>query len=252
MTAKGVEAAVETVESRQLWKKQVLVVYLPECHESLAGIIAGRLRERYYRPTFVLTKGEGCIKGSGRSIPAYHMYEKLSRVGDLLIKFGGHAMAAGLSLAEEQMQKFEEALNADAGLDKDDLTEKICIDVPMPLSYISETLIEQFSVLEPCGNGNEKPVFADRQLTARRAYYIGKDRRMLKLQMVCKTGSMDALYFGDAEEFLDYYREKYGSGQVDALLHGRPQQIYFSFVYYPQINCYQGMKCPQIVITHYA
>ncbi len=252
MTAKGVEAAVETVESRQLWKKQVLVVYLPECHESLAGIIAGRLRERYYRPTFVLTKGEGCIKGSGRSIPAYHMYEKLSRVGDLLIKFGGHAMAAGLSLAEEQMQKFEEALNADAGLDKDDLTEKICIDVPMPLSYISETLIEQFSVLEPFGNGNEKPVFADRQLIARRAYYIGKDRRMLKLQMVCKTGSMDALYFGDAEEFLDYYREKYGSGQVDALLHGRPQQIYFSFVYYPQINCYQGMKCPQIVITHYA
>lgn len=252
MTAKGVESAVEIVESRQLWKKQVLVVYLPECHESLAGIIAGRLRERYYRPTFVLTKGEECIKGSGRSIPAYHMYEKLSRVGSFLIKFGGHAMAAGLSLAEAHIQEFEEALNADAGLDKDDLTEKICIDVPMPLSYISETLIEQLSVLEPCGNGNEKPVFADRQLTARRAYYIGKERKMLKLQMVCKTGSMDALYFGDAEEFLDYYREKYGPGQVDALLHGRPQQIHFSFIYYPQINCYQGMKCPQIVITHYA
>lgn len=252
MTAKGVEAAVAMVESCQLWKKQVLVVYLPECHESLAGIIAGRLRERYYRPAFVLTKGEGCVKGSGRSIPAYHMYEKLSRAGDLLIKFGGHAMAAGLSLAEEHLQEFEEALNADAGLDGDDLTEKIRIDVPMPLSYISEGLIEQLAVLEPCGNGNEKPVFADRQLIARRAFYIGKERNMLKLQMVCGAGTMDALYFGDAEEFLDYYREKYGSEQVDALLCGGPQQIQFSFIYYPQINRYQGMSCPQIVITHYA
>lgn len=252
MTARGVEAAVEQVESRQLWKNQVLVVYLPECHESLAGIIAGRLRERYYRPTYVLTRGGDCVKGSGRSIPAYHMYEKLSRVGDLLIKFGGHAMAAGLSLAEERIREFEAALNADAGLNADDLTEKIRIDVPMPLSYISVPLIEQLSVLEPCGNGNERPVFADRQLAAGRASYIGKDRRMLKLQMACKTGYMDALYFGDAEEFLDYYREKYGSGQVDALLHGRPQQIRFSFIYYPQINRYQGMNCPQIVITHYA
>lgn len=252
MTAKGVEAAVERVESCQLWKKQVLVVYLPECHESLAGIIAGRLRERYYRPTFVLTNGGDCLKGSGRSIPAYHMYEKLSRAGDLLIKFGGHAMAAGLSLAKEHLQEFEEALNADAGLDGDDLTEKIRIDVPMPLSYISEGLIEQLAVLEPCGNGNEKPVFADRQLTARRAFYIGKERRMLKLQMVCGADSMDALYFGDAEEFLDFYREKYGSEQVDALMHGRPQQIRFSFIYYPQINRYQGMSRPQIVITHYA
>ena len=161
-------------------------------------------------------------------------------------------MAAGLSLAEEHLQEFEEALNADAGLDGDDLTEKIRIDVPMPLSYISEGLIEQLAVLEPCGNGNEKPVFADRQLTARCAFYIGKERRMLKLQMACGAGSMDALYFGDAEEFLDYYREKYGSEQVDALLCGGPQQIQFSFIYYPQINRYQGMSCPQIVITHYA
>lgn len=252
LTAQGFEAAVELVESRQLWRKQVLVVYLPECHESLAGIIAGRLRERYYRPTFVLTKGEDCIKGSGRSIPAYHMYEKLSRVGNLLLKFGGHAMAAGLSLAEEQLQQFEEALNADAGLSEEDLTEKICIDVPMPLSYISEKLIEQLAVLEPCGNGNEKPVFADRELVARRASYIGKERNMLKLQLMCGTGCMDALYFGDAEEFLDYYRQKYGADQVDALLCGRPQQMRFAFIYYPQINHYQGSSFPQIVITHYA
>lgn len=252
LTAKGFEEAVELVESHRLWQKQVLVVYLPSCHESLAGIIAGRLRERYYRPVFVLTRGEDCIKGSGRSIPAYHMYEKLSRVGDLLLKFGGHAMAAGFSLAEEHLQEFEDALNADAGLSEAELTEKICIDVPMPLSYISETLIEQLSVLEPCGNGNEKPVFADRDLIARRAFYIGKERNMLKLQIVCGTGSMDALYFGDAEEFLDYYREKYGADQVDALLHGRPQRIHFAFIYYPQINRYQGRSCPQIVVTHYA
>ena len=252
LTAKGFDAAVELVESQELWRKQVLVVYLPQCHESLAGIIAGRLRERYYRPTFVLTKGEGCIKGSGRSIPAYHMYEKLSRVGNLLLKFGGHAMAAGLSIAEEHLREFAEALNVDAGLDEADLTEKICIDVPMPISYISETLIGQLSVLEPCGNGNEKPVFADRELTARCAFYIGKERNMLKLQLNCGTGVMDALYFGDAEEFLDYYREKYGADQVDALLHGRPQQMRFAFVYYPQINRYQGMSSLQIVITHYA
>ena len=252
LTAKGVEAAVELVESQLLWQKQVMVVYLPECHESLAGIIAGRLRERYYRPTFVLTKGEDCIKGSGRSIPAYHMYEKLSRTGDLLLKFGGHAMAAGLSIAEEHLGEFAEALNADAGLDEADLTEKICIDVPMPLSYISETLVEQLSVLEPCGNGNEKPIFADRELLARRAFYIGKEHNMLKLQMACGSGSIDALYFGDAEEFLDHYRKKYGADQVDALLQGRPQQIRFAFVYYPQINRYQGRNCLQIVVSHYA
>ena len=252
LTAQGFDEAVELVESEQLWRKQVIVVYLPTCHESLAGIIAGRIRERYYRPVFVLTRGEGCIKGSGRSIPAYHMYEKLSRVGSLLLKFGGHAMAAGLSLSEDHLKDLEEALNADAGLEDADLTEKICIDVPMPLTYISEHLIEQLSVLEPCGNGNEKPVFADRGLMARRAFYIGKEHNMLRLQLVCGNGSMDALYFGDAEEFLDYYRKKYGADQVDALMSGRPQQMSFSFVYYPQINHYQGRSLPQIVITHYA
>ena len=252
LTAKWFDAAVELVETQQLWKQQVLVVCLPECHESLAGIIAGRLRERYYRPTFVLTKGEDCIKGSGRSIPAYHMYEKLSRVGELLLKFGGHAMAAGLSIAPEQLQRFSEALNVDAGLGDADLTEKICIDVPMPLTYISEKLVTQLAVLEPCGNGNEKPVFADRQLTARCATYIGKDRNMLKLQLLCGNGCMDALYFGDAEEFLDYYRQKYGEEQVRALLCGQPQQIRFAFIYYPQLNRYQGRSTLQIVITHYA
>lgn len=252
LTARGFEAAVEQVESQQLWKNQVLVVYLPECHESLAGIIAGRLRERYYRPTYVLTKGESCIKGSGRSIPTYHMYEKLSRAGDLLLKFGGHAMAAGLSLAEENLDRFAKTIEDDAGLCEADLTEKICIDVPMPLSYISESLIKQLAVLEPCGNGNEKPVFADRKLTARRAFYIGKERKMLKLQLICGGGTMDALYFGDAEEFLDYYREKYGAEQVDALMCGRPQQMQFAFIYYPQINCYQGQNFLQIVVTHYA
>ena len=252
LTAKGLDEAVELVETQQLWKKQVLVVYLPECHESLAGIIAGRLRERYYRPTYVLTRGEGCVKGSGRSIPGYHMYEKLSRAGSLLLKFGGHSMAAGLSLAEENVQKLEEALNADAGLSEADLTEKICIDVPMPLSYIREELIEQLSVLEPFGNGNEKPVFADKELAASRAFYIGRERNMLKLRLFCGTGTIDALYFGDAEEFLDFYRQKYGADQVDALLQGRPQQMRFAFVYYPQINCYQGITSTQIVITHYA
>lgn len=252
LTARGVEQAVAMVEEQRMWEQPVLVVYLPDCHESLAGIIAGRLREQYYRPVFVLTKGEDCVKGSGRSIPAYHMYEKLSRAGDLLVKFGGHAMAAGLSIEEKHIEEFRERLLADARLSETDLTEKICIDVPMPLTYITMPLIEQLSVLEPCGNGNEKPIFADRGLRARRAFYIGKERKMLKLQLVCGRGIMDALYFGNAEEFLDYYREKYDAAQVAALLSGAPQQMEFSLTYYPQINRYQGIERIQIVITHYA
>ena len=252
LTTEGVEEAVRLVEEQELWKHPVLVVYLPQTHESLAGIIAGRLRERYYRPTYVLTNGEDCVKGSGRSIPSYHMYEHLSRVGSLLIKFGGHAMAAGLSLAPEHLEEFERLLCEQAQLSEEDLTETIRIDVPMPISYITETLIGQLSVLEPCGNGNEKPIFADKELLARRAFLIGKEHNMLKLQLIGSRGVVDALYFGDAEEFLDYYREKYGADEVDALLCGRPQQMRFAFTYYPQINSYQGITSIQIVVTHYA
>lgn len=252
LTTEGVEEAVRLVEEQELWKHPVLVVYLPQTHESLAGIIAGRLRERYYRPTYVLTNGEDCVKGSGRSIPSYHMYEHLSRVGSLLIKFGGHAMAAGLSLAPEHLEEFERLLCEQAQLSEEDLTETIRIDVPMPISYITETLIGQLSVLEPCGNGNEKPIFADKGLLARGASLIGKEHNMLKLQLIGNRGGVDALYFGDAEEFLDYYREKYGAEEVDALLCGRPQQMRFAFTYYPQINSYQGITSIQIVVTHYA
>jgi single-stranded-DNA-specific exonuclease len=251
LTAKGLEDAIAQTEERELWKQAVLVVYLPDCHESLAGIIAGRLRERYYRPVFVLTPGAEGIKGSGRSIPSYHMYEHMCHVSHLFSKFGGHAMAAGLSLAGEDVEELRRELNADAGLSPEDLTEKIRIDVPMPLTYISEPLIQQLSLLEPCGNGNEKPIFADRGLRARRAFFIGRERRMLKLSLFCGNGTMDALYFGDAEEFLDYYREKYGQNQVDALLAGRRQDISFDFIYYPQVNEYQGMRSLQIVISHY-
>jgi single-stranded-DNA-specific exonuclease len=179
------------------------------------------------------------------------MYEHMCHVSHLFSKFGGHAMAAGLSLAGEDVEELRRELNADAGLSPEDLTEKIRIDVPMPLTYISEPLIQQLSLLEPCGNGNEKPIFADRGLRARRAFFIGRERRMLKLSLFCGNGTMDALYFGDAEEFLDYYREKYGQNQVDALLAGRRQDISFDFIYYPQVNEYQGMRSLQIVISHY-
>ncbi len=251
LTTKGVEQALLLVEEQKLSDNQVLIVYLPDTHESLAGIIAGRLREHFYRPTYVLTNAEGCIKGSGRSIPGYHMYEKLSRVGDLLLKFGGHAMAAGLSLLPEHLEEFCRRLNADAGLSEEELIEKIRIDVPMPLSYISEPLIHQLELLEPFGNGNEKPVFADRGIRALRAQLIGKEKNMLKLMLALPRGSMDALYFGDAAEFLDYYREKYGEESVKALLAGRPQEMLFSFIYYPQINEFRGMKSLQIIITHF-
>ena len=251
LTTQGVEEAVRLVEEEHLLEQPVLIVYLPGTHESLAGIIAGRLRERYYRPTYVLTDGEECIKGSGRSIPAYHMYEHLSRVGHLLLKFGGHAMAAGLSLAPEHLEEFRRLLNEQADLSPEELTETLKIDVPMPLSYITQQLIGQLSLLEPFGNGNEKPVFADRGLHASRAQLIGKNKNMLKLRLNLAHGYMDALMFGDAGEFLDYYREKYGTTQVDALLNGRPQEISFSLIYYPQLNTYQGFTSIQIVITHY-
>ncbi|MDD6038093.1 MAG: single-stranded-DNA-specific exonuclease RecJ [bacterium] len=252
LTAQGLEQAIELVESRELYRNQVLTVYLPECHESLAGIIAGKLRERYYRPCFVLTNARDCIKGSGRSIPGYSMFEKLSMVGDLFLKFGGHPMAAGISLESGKLEAFQSAINEGAMLTEEQLTEKIYIDVAMPLEYITTEFVQQLSVLEPCGNGNEKPVFAAKNLHAKRAYYIGRERKMLKLSVKLSNGScMDALYFGDAEEFLNYYREKYGKEKVDALMNGQKQEIPFAFTYYPNINEYQGTQSLQIVITHF-
>ena len=253
LTVSGVNQARDYIEEHQLMQQRVWVIFLPECHESIAGIIAGRIREQYKRPVFVLTRGKDGVKGSGRSIEAYSMYEEMSRQAALFTKFGGHPMAAGLSMKEENIETLSSRLNQDCRLTDEDLVEKVRIDVALPLGYLSEGLIQQLQILEPCGNGNEKPVFAVKNVAAERYTLIGKNKNMLKLSVYTDAGTkMDALYFGDAGEFLDYYEEKYGADAIEALGTGRNNPIRFSFVYYPQINSFQGRQTMQLVISHYA
>ncbi len=235
MTKKGEEEAVRQVEEAYRDHK-VLVVFLPDCHESLAGIIAGRLREHFHKPSIVLTRGESMLKGSGRSIEPYHMFEALSKVADLLPKFGGHPMAAGLSIEERNIEEFRRRLNEDADLTERDFIPKIWIDVPMPLEYVSEGLVEELRYLEPFGQGNEKPQFAQKDLTIRRARVLGKNRNLVKLSLVTESGfSMEGLLFGDGDDFL---QKQAGRQKID-------------IVYYPDVNEYNGTRTLQAVIKNY-
>ena len=236
MTEKGREEAEHIIESQGLSSDRVLVVYLPECHESLAGIIAGRLREKYYKPSFVLTKAEKGAKGSGRSIEAYSMYDELVKCSDLLEQFGGHPMAAGLSLAEENIDAFRKRLNEVCTLTEEELVPKVVIDVPMPISYLSRTLTEQLSVLEPFGKGNSKPLFAQKGLRVLNLRIFGKNQNVAKMCLMDGQGnSVDAVYFGAAKEFEQYVQQK----------------ELISVTYYPEINVYQGRESLQAVIRNY-
>lgn len=235
MTEQGTEEARLLVESRYK-VDSVLVVYLPDCHESLAGIIAGRLRERYQKPALVLTKGEQHVKGSGRSIESYHMFRKLTEVKDLLLKFGGHPMAAGLSLREEDIDELRSRLNQNSGLCEADFKATVWIDVPMPVNYIKESLVEELKCLEPYGQGNEKPLFAQKNLRIRSSRVMGKNRNVVKMTLEGETGhAIEALYFGDGVSFLE---EQGGRQAIDV-------------VYYPDINEYNGTRTLQIVIRRY-
>jgi len=252
MTQKGLEEAIALIESGDLKNDKVLVVYLPDCHESLAGIIAGRIRERYYKPVFVLTDGEEGVKGSGRSIEVYNMFEEMCKVSDLFTKFGGHPMAAGLSLPKEHVEVFRKRLNELTTLTEEDLISKITIDVPMPLDYIREELIEELSILEPFGKANTKPVFADRKLQILQAKVLGKNRNVLKMQVKNTSGCvMDALYFGDIEVFREYVTGKFGVSEAEKLFQGRESKVELSVTYYPSINEFRGNKTLQIVIQNY-
>ena len=235
MTLKNTQAAMELVEEKY-GDDKVLVVFLPECHESLAGIVAGRLREQYQKPSIVLTRGEEGVKGSGRSIEAYHMFEELVKVKDLLTKFGGHPMAAGLSLPEENVSELRRRLNKNAKLREEDFVRKVWIDVPMPLEYITEALIEELQKLEPFGNGNEKPQFAQKNLAIRNTRVMGRNRNAVKLSLMTEGGfTMDAMVFCDGDAFVE---EQKGCGKMDA-------------VYYPAVNEYNGNRNLQIVIKEY-
>lgn len=252
MTQQETQKALEQIEKEGREKDKVLVVYLPECHESLAGIIAGRIREAYQRPVFVLTKGEEGVKGSGRSIEAYSMFDKMTEVAELFTKYGGHPMAAGLSMREEDIDKLREQLNQKAELSEEDMAEVVRLDAVLPMSYFTVDTIRQLSVLEPCGKSNTRPVFADRNIKITRAGIVGVNRNVLKLHLLDSKGNPVAgVYFGEVEKFLTFLSEKFGSEEVDAAMHGKENSIQFAAVYEPAVDTYSGRESVQAIIRRF-
>ena len=236
MTERGVAEAVDLIETTSLKDDRVLVVYLPDCHESIAGIIAGRIRERYYRPVFVLTKAEDGVKGSGRSIESYDMFAQMCRCRALFTKFGGHKLAAGLSLEEENVQRFRETINALCDLTEEELREKVSIDMQLPFPYITERLVQELEILEPFGKGNPKPLFAGKDLRVISPRIFGKNRNVLKCRLEDPQGNqMEAVYFGD----------------VEACLKAMEQKKVMAFTYYPSVNEYMGRRNVQVTIVNY-
>lgn len=253
MTLFGTEQAMEQIENTSLKEDKVLVVFLPDCHESLAGIIAGRIRERYYKPVFVLTRGEEGVKGSGRSIEAYHMYDKMSECKELYTKYGGHKLAAGVSMPEENVEAFRAYLNAHSGLTDEDLVEVMHIDVPMPMSYVTPELVRQLSLLEPFGNGNPKPVFAQKNVRVCRGRILGKNRNVGKYRVADENGrEYDMMYFGDLEQWHAFLSAHFGQEETDRLYAGGSSAIVISVIYYPDINVYRGVESLQMVMQDYA
>ena len=237
MTDRVVDEAMAKVEQTDIRGDKVIVIYLPDCHESLAGLVAGRVRENYYRPVFVLTDSEDGVKGSGRSIESYSMYEELTGCGDLLTKFGGHPMAAGLSIDKENVEKFKRRLNDQCTLSEEELTEKVVIDMELPFTAITEQFIEELEYLEPFGKGNTKPVFAARGVFMQHVKIIGKNKNVAKATAIDAAGNrMEAICFHDAQEFAKQCERNNGK---------------MSITFYPGINEFRGERQIQIVITHY-
>lgn len=252
MTQKGVAAAIEQVETTTLADDRVLVIYLPNTHESLAGIIAGRIRERYYRPTLIVTDSEGgMLKGSARSIEAYNMHDALTECKDLLTAFGGHPMAAGFSLPAKNLEYFRHKLNVLCELTEEDLTPKLYIDVPMPIDYIHFDLIEQLEQLEPFGKGNEKPLFAQKNLKVLSARVMGRNANLLKLELESENGArMEGIYF-EVEAFMENIKAWFGEAEWDQMMKGWLNKVALDIAYYPSINEYNGIRAMQIVIKSY-
>lgn len=258
MTSKGVEEAKEYIIENHLEKDRVLVIFLPDCHESLAGIIAGRIRELYTKPVFVFTRAEENIKGSARGIEAYSIYEELVKCREYLLKFGGHKLAAGLSMEEEKLEDFKKAINEQCTLTAEDMEEKVHIDVPMPLSYATEDFIRELGVLEPFGVGNPKPVFAVKDVLFLQAQRMGKKKDMGKFKILDDSGEIkEAILFGKMDEFDSYIKEKFsenalaqlyskGTGKAES-----KEEVVLSVVYYPGLNQYMGKNTVQIILQDY-
>lgn len=252
MTAEGVENARKICEEEGYDKDKVIVLYLPDVHESIAGIIAGRIREACYRPVFVLTKSEDGVKGSGRSIEGYSMYDEMCKCSELFTRFGGHPMAAGLSMKESDVAVFRKRINELAELSDEELIPKVKIDVPMPMDYVTKDLVREFSLLQPFGKGNPKPVFTDRNIRISRMWTVGKTRRIWKMTLVTQSGKLvSGIYFGDPDQFMDDISTRFGADELDAAMHGRSNAIMLSIVYFPKINSYRGEESLQFEIQYY-
>ena len=253
MTEKAVDEAVQIVEEKEMWKDKVMVIYLPKCHESLAGIVAGRIKEKYARPTIVLTNGEECVKGSGRSIDAYSMYEELSKCKELFLKYGGHKLAAGLSLEEDKVEVLRKVLNENCTLTEEDMEEKIVIDVPMPLSFVTKDFLKQLELLEPFGVGNAKPIFAQKNITFLSMLKMGKNKNMAKFSVADEEGKrFTMILFRDLEQFLETVEQKYGRKVLQDFIGNRAGvAVKMNVIYYPSINEFRGAQELQFVIQHW-
>ena len=249
MTEEGTKKAIEIAKD---YDDNVLVIYLKDCHESIAGIIAGRVRERCNKPVIVLTDAKDCVKGSGRSIEEYDMYEELCKVKDLFLKFGGHKMAAGVSLPKENIELLRKRLNENSTLTEDDLCLKVWIDMQLPIEYISMNLVEELKTLAPFGKGNEKPIFADKNLKIKKLQILGKAGNVLKLTIENSTNyRMTAIMFDRTQEFMGFIKEKFGQEEINKALLGQNNAITFMATFYPTINEFRGNIDLQIVIDRF-
>lgn len=252
LTQKGVEAAVRQIEEGNILSDRVLVVFLPDVHESLAGIIAGRIREKYCKPAFVLTRAEDGVKGSGRSIEAFHMYDEMTKCKELFTKYGGHKLAAGLSLPEDNIEPLRRALNANCSLTEEDFEEKVLIDVPMPMRCVSFDFIGELELLEPFGNGNPKPQFAQKDVAFLGGHILGANKNVAKYTVADADGCRyELIYFGDIEAFNTYLAGRFGQAAAANLYRGHGQEILLSVVYYPEINEFRGNRSIQMVMKYY-
>lgn len=250
MTIENTQLAEDMIiESNEYANDTVIVLYLKDCHESLAGIVAGRVRERFNKPTFIITRAENGLKGSGRSIEGYNMFEELVKCEYLLDRYGGHEMAAGLSLKEENFNEFRRLINENSPLTEEDLVRKVWIDVPMPFNYISEEFIDELKLLEPFGKANHKPVFAEKNVKLIRAKILGQNRNVIRLNMINEYGcKMEGTYFSDEDSFVDKLRMCYDIEDINALLNGRDNAIKVSITYYPEINEYMGNRYLRVIV----
>ena len=252
LTEQGLIKALKIIDDEHIFEQKVMVVYMPDLHESLAGIVAGRIKEKYKKPVFVITGTDKTLKGSARSIPAYHIYEAMTKISDLFEKFGGHAMAAGFSLPKENLDEFRKRINDNCSLNEDDYEEKIVIDVPMPMRYVTSSLIEQLSCLEPFGLGNEKPIFAEKDVELLSCRLMGSMQDMARFSVRTKDGfKAEMIVFRNANDMLFAIEKKYGSNAFKELMESRAKGILMDVIYYPSINEYQGRKTIQFVVGDY-